>query len=543
MIALLLAALAAPALAGVSEPNDGIDPRAVRDAVRDEIARSAELSLPDAAPPHHVLVRGAFGWERTARSAFGALMGSEARALDDLTMEVRAGTPAFDSTVLRVDRDTAGFERSGIADVPNVRSLRETLWRDLDRGYKDAVESLGRAQALRQALEEGGPLPPSWQVLDTPTVDERLDPVPDAPDLSIVEDYARALTAGVRGRPLLDASASVFLAAGHGLVVATDGTSMLASGEASRVTVSLSIRAPDGETRELSRTWAGDGLADLPTEEEGAKAVSAMAERLERWAAAAPLDTPWVGPVILRGRAAAEVLQDVVVRSVQGTPEPARFRRWNQSVARSDPRFEPPGTRLLPGGWTVVDDATQAFGDPCCSRYDDEGTPRQRVTVVEDGVVVAHLMTRTPSEHFQQSTGHARAQWRGPAEAEPTWVTVTPARALSEPGLMAKARRDARLAGVDAVLVIEDADRAFGRFVYADGREVPVRAFTTSELDARSLRGMRFAGPSTTVEPRGTIRYTVPDLLLSNIAITADEPSSRMPEPKRTSPLWAKTIP
>ena len=97
------------------------------------------------------------------------------------------------------------------------------------------------------------------------------------------------------------------------------------------------------------------------------------------------------------------------------------------------------GRRLLPFGWSVVDDATM---DPQLNgsyAYDAQGVSPKRVELVEDGVVKDLLMTRIPRGEFTESTGHARASGGDRYVAFPSVVTVKPKRHTKSASCLRKA--------------------------------------------------------------------------------------------------------
>jgi len=69
---------------------------------------------------------------------------------------------------------------------------------------------------------------------------------------------------------------------------------------------------------------------------------------------------------------------------------------------------------VLPKFLSVVDDPTLGEIDGIklagTYQYDNEGTPAQRVTVIQDGVLKSFLMSRMPIKGFDQSNGHGRNQ-------------------------------------------------------------------------------------------------------------------------------------
>ena len=113
------------------------------------------------------------------------------------------------------------------------------------------------------------------------------------------------------------------------------------------------------------------------------------------------------------------------------------------------------GRRLLPFGWSVVDDATM---DPQLNgsyAYDAQGVSPKRVELVEDGVVKDLLMTRIPRAEFTESTGHARASGGDRYVAFPSVVTVKPKRHTNERKLFKKGVQLAKQTGNEYVLVIK----------------------------------------------------------------------------------------
>jgi TldD protein len=68
------------------------------------------------------------------------------------------------------------------------------------------------------------------------------------------------------------------------------------------------------------------------------------------------------------------------------------------------------GQRICNSHITIVDDGTQPY-DAGMLRYDDEGTPGQRTTLVEKGILTSYLHDRISARHFGvQSTGNGRRE-------------------------------------------------------------------------------------------------------------------------------------
>ena len=68
------------------------------------------------------------------------------------------------------------------------------------------------------------------------------------------------------------------------------------------------------------------------------------------------------------------------------------------------------GQRICDSHITIVDDGTQPY-DAGMLRYDDEGTPGQRTTLVEKGILTSYLHDRISARHFGvQRTGNGRRE-------------------------------------------------------------------------------------------------------------------------------------
>ena len=71
------------------------------------------------------------------------------------------------------------------------------------------------------------------------------------------------------------------------------------------------------------------------------------------------------------------------------------------------------GKQILPGFLTIIDDPTRArFGDKSLNglyKFDDQGVPAQRTTLVDRGVLKTFLMSRAPVAGFAYSNGHGRS--------------------------------------------------------------------------------------------------------------------------------------
>jgi len=261
----------------------------------------------------------------------------------------------------------------------------------------------------------------------------------------------------------------------------------------------------------------------------------------------AQVEEDYLGPVLFEGPAAVELFSQLLAAEISGTPpteeEGSTFDVGQAPTARL-------GRRLLPVGWSVVDDPTSATGLGRYA-YDHEGVAPRRVELVKDGVVRDVLMSRIPRKDVAGSTGHARALGGDRRAAMPANVTVTPRRTVSDRQMRRMAQRLAAQTGRDYVLVVrrmlptalvESLDIGVSGEgplpgltppyeavrLYADGREEPVRSLRFSGVDRRVLRDIAAAGagvgPVDVLDgPPGPGRYGIG--ATGGVPVTWDVPS------------------
>jgi TldD protein len=121
---------------------------------------------------------------------------------------------------------------------------------------------------------------------------------------------------------------------------------------------------------------------------------------------AAPLVEPYAGPALLTGRATAVFFHEVFGHRAEG------FRQKDISEGQTFARKV--GEQILPPFLSIYDDPTRKTvgKDVLIGFYpfDDEGTPAERVTLVDRGILRNFEMSRQPLTGFPRSNGHGRRQ-------------------------------------------------------------------------------------------------------------------------------------
>lgn len=482
---------------------------ALRAAIHAELDRARQLTLGEEGPPWFVAVDVTQGVYSTWYAELGGLLSEDGGPHRQARVEVRVGDVTYDSGNFDAMGQPDGIVGTGLPLEDVELALRHELWLAIDQGYKDAVEQIARKRAeVEPTALEAPELVPVEPATSGPSSPAALDP-------DGLRERVQRLSAVLADTPELESGA----AAGRDwqgvrVTVTTEGTELSRPTGYAVVRVEAVMKHADGSRLRDGRWWVAATVRELPPVGE----MEAEVRQMAAWLVGlkdAPVLEDWLGPVLFEGPAATEVFRQLVAPELVGTP-PMREQRGPFGDV-PDPRpTARVGRRLLPLGWSVVDDPGAKA--PGAYTHDHEGVPGERVEVVQDGVVRELLMTRVPRDADDRSTGHARSLGVGRREAMPSNVQVDPPRSSSLRRLERRGLRLASAAGLDALLVIgrleppamtEDFDVYFtgdgpppgltppfeAWLLRADGTREPVRGATFHGVDRRLLRDIEGAGP------------------------------------------------
>lgn len=485
-------------------------------ALKNELARStAELKLEGEDPAWWVQLEIVDGEYATAFAEFGALLTDDRMPHRLLRAELRTGDATFDSANFQAFGEGDGVI-AGRLPVENVQvALERELWLATDRAYKSSVEQLARKKAELEGQDDKRPA--MWAA----------DPVTDLSGTArplqgdALRDRVQALSAVLADYPQFESGA----AAGRDwqglrVMVNSEGTELAQPTGFAVVRVEAILRHEDGSRLRNGRWWVADSVDELPPLDEMLAETREMADWLVGLSGARVLNE-YLGPVLFEGPAAVELFRQLAAPEMVGTPPPASGRGMFGEIVerRGTARI---GRRLLPEGWSLVDDPTldQVGG----YAYDQDGVPGQRVEVVQDGVVRKVLHSRVPASPDGASTGHGRSLGTERREAQPSIVAVQPPRNRTAKALRKKGLRMAAQANNDGLLVVrrieppamsEEFDVFFTGegpppgltmpyevvLLHPDGTEEPIRGLHFSGVDRRALRDIVMAGPDSGFVP------------------------------------------
>ena len=396
-------------------------------AMEQELERARQLLRAEGAPsPYYIEYRLRYQGALVVQAVLGEIVETRDSPRLTLSVGVRVGAPELDNT--NVAAGGLGlFSAAGSRESYQQRLLpvelsdtllRRELWLATDAAYKDAVEQYGQKLNMLR-LRRRTDTVPDFRLLPPAQLADTL-PVPQA-TRSQIERLCRELSAVFRDYPECIASAVGFeYLPTQTWYMTSEGRRAVKTELFTGVEVVAYTQAENGTPLLQYYSAYAPTPADLPPLDSLKRAVKALAERLRAQRTAPTLEEMYVGPVFFEGRAAGELIAQVLVPRLVVQREPLMplpgFTGQSRQLAY---RL---GSRILPEFLSVR-------ARPCTRRFeqtplvgalcvDDEGMPAETVSIVERGILRQLLTTRTPTRWFAASNGHNRAGAPMPAVVE-----------------------------------------------------------------------------------------------------------------------------
>jgi len=504
VIAALLIGLLAGSPVLAAEPEDS----ALQDTLVDALdTHTDRLSLGDDAPPiYHLRYHLVDLDQRDVVASLGHLVREGDDPYHRLAVELRVGEPGFDNTGFGGWEN--GFAGTGLPRELTPHALRLAAWRITDTAYKQAVEQHARKEAQFTPPDD---YPGDYTLIDAVVHDEPRPTVGER-DLVALAEHLSATFADTPGVEVGD----VHIGHESGLhtIVDSGGHRVVRPMQETTVRAVLHVRCDDGLLLTDSLIWSVRDPADLPDRATMRAQVDQMTADLLELSQAPVLSEEVVGPVVFHGDAAVDLYRYLLVPQLEGTPAEVPFESWLGDLGAPGAGTVRLGRRVLPPGWSVVDDPTRAPEHPSTFTHDYEGTPTQSVELVTDGIVLDLAMSRVPRNDLRETNGHARGSLSTRLSGRLAQTTVQADRARSRKKLHKSALKLARAYGRDWYIRVErlqdpairegwfdDSDEALPRpvrmvKVYADGRQELLRGGRFSGVQRFALRDIAQAGPS-----------------------------------------------
>jgi len=379
------------------------------DILQDELNREMAAYATQESPPYYISYRVTDLRRVSARGSFGSLITSDYGSARLLTVEVRVGDYRLDNThELRDQYTYSPMSNVQIAIEDNPEALTTALWQETNRCWRQAVEQYAkvRTNVAMKVAEEDSSADFSREKDAAMFIETAVDTGGFDALKPLWEGRVKAYSAPFLGdENIYGGRSSYSYTVERSHFVSSEGARIAQNRTYARLSVSGFIKSDDGMELPLYRNWSAFTSEGLPGDGEILAAVDELVAKLTALRNA-PVVDPYTGPAILSGRAASVFFHEILGHRVEG------HRQKSESEGQTFKKFV--GERILPENIDIVfDPGERTFGSADLMgyyRYDDQGVPGRRVTVVDDGILRKFLMSRSPIEGFPLSNGHGRAQ-------------------------------------------------------------------------------------------------------------------------------------
>ena len=546
-------------------------------ALTDELARSADsLNLEGLSEPYYLSYRVQDGVTFQVAATFGAVVLQDLKRARTLWTDIRVGSRQDDNSNLSPTGFGFRSPRSVTVSLPiddHYGAIRRDLWRQTDDEYKGSVRELGMKRARVEGRAEIDTVPDFSvdppHVLIKPVIELQIDQERWA-------KIARRTSAIFREYPSVqDARVVVRVNKRNRYFVSSEGSLSRVPEAYYTLEIFATAREEKGLAVSDFRRFAAASPRALPGLKVLVQSARELAEKVTAIAGAKTLES-YIGPVLFEDRAAAQFFYSLLGRHLSGTPQATTTAGLSMFFAGDKPLERRLGRRVLPRGFTVVDDPTLANykGSPLIGHYlvDDEGMPPKRVVAVEDGILKAFLMSRTPSKWFSHSTGHGRTGlMTNEHRATVGNLIVKVDKGLNSAELRSELLSLASEMGLEYGVVITGLSNELifpiltqmvsfsGRGtrrqpelppplaafkVYPDGRQEPIRGIEFVDVTVRALRDIVASGKSAVVYPllsvvvgRGSPTFSLTLASVSAPAVLVREVELRKSETMQKPPV------
>ncbi|HEX2933759.1 MAG TPA: TldD/PmbA family protein [Bacteroidales bacterium] len=184
-----------------------------------------------------------------------------------------------------------------------------------------------------------------------------------------------------------------------------EGSSIVQNRPQYQIQFFAGIRTTDDNIAPLFKSYVVNDLQAFPSYETMIADTREMMNHLNALRNA-PIAEPYAGPSIFSNEAAGVIFHEIFGHRIEGQ----RLRNEYDGQTFLDKQ----GKKVLDSGLTILFDPTlkEFEGKPLFGsyKYDDQGVKSQPVTIVNKGILVDFLMSRTPIKNHEKSNGHGRAQ-------------------------------------------------------------------------------------------------------------------------------------
>ncbi len=497
-MSLLLASVLATALTATPA---SVDPRlSILDAMKEELERNrTRLKLGENPPPYFISYAVKDLTQGYVAARYGALFDDSTNRDRRVFADVRVGSHELDNSIneeFDFNFSLKGTSYTTRKEAPlddDLTALRTSLWLITDEKYKGGLFNLLKKKGEAVYVVDDPKKPPSFS---------REQPSAFlGPAATYSFDRARwtALVRKVSARlneagKIFDTDVRVTADKEVRYFVNSEGSRILTEQTFYGVHLYAVTRADDGQLLDDSRDYYGFRESELPSDERVMKDAEMLVQELLALRAAPAID-PYTGPAILEAEAAGVLFHEAVGHRLEGDrmDNDAEGKTYKGQIGRA----------VLPPFLTIVDDPTlAALGGKSLNgfyRYDDEGIPAQRVTLVDAGVLRNFLVSRHPVDGFLHSNGHGRAQANRRPVARMANLIASSTNQVSDAELKRMLIAEAKRQGKPYGLIIRDiqgGNTNTSSFGYQAFKGIPRLVYRVDARDGKEtlVRGVEVVG-------------------------------------------------
>src|ERR1700720_4756992 len=386
--------------------------------------------------------------------AYGALLSDTAVKRRNTDVTMRVGTPELDNTHGQSRGSGMTSGTLPLQDDPDATA--RGLWELTDREYKRAAPAYLNVKTNTAVRAEEEDKSPDFSKEAPQTHTGEPLTVPGF-DRSAWQAEIRRLSGAFRKySDVYFGTVTLQVQNSNARLVSSEGTMIATPSASTRMVIEAQTRADDGMELLRVETFQAPSASGLPSESDLAAKIDKMALDL-RDLRKAPVAEPYDGPALLSGRAAAVFFHEVLGHRMEG------HRQKDEDEGQTFTKKV--NQEVLPTFLSVTDDPTikEIGGTKLAGfyEYDNEGSPAQPVTVIQDGILRNFLMSRMPIKGFSVSNGHGRNQPGLMPTGRQGNLIVTSTKSVPEADLRQKLIDGVKKQGKPYGLYFDDIQRGF----------------------------------------------------------------------------------
>ena len=423
--------------------------------MQEEMTRNFKVLQNEPVPPYYMSYSIDDIRSQSVSVSFGALWARSESMVSYLRVDVRTGDYNLDSShEIRGSSISSSRSRSGanamapISESPDA--LKIILWRETDKAYKNAVESLASVKSQQSVMVAEEDKSDDFSRIKPKVAFE--DPVGTSVDLDKWEARLKKYTKGFKKYPFIRTSDATFSnEVRQKYFVNTEGSRISFPAVYMKLMVRAVTKIEDGMEMPIYFGYFGFKESDFPSEKQIMADVESLVNTLKKLNTA-PLVEPYTGPAILSGKASGVFFHEILGHRLEGHRQ--------KSVAEGQTFKKQVGNQILPEFISVIFDPTvkELHGLKLSGYYpfDDEGTKAEKVVSIDKGILKNFLMSRSPIENFPSSNGHGRGQPGASPVSRQSNLIVKSKNMLSEEKLREKLIEECKKQGKDFGLFFTD---------------------------------------------------------------------------------------